>query len=189
MNPEGIKRVLRLELQTRESPVDQRRFNLSNNPYGPASKPGDRFLGGNAGMWTSSLICPAWSEWLSHVRDAGADDREKRPWMERLCIHEVKEGLNIIEIDSLQDWETLVQTFPDNRSPNPVIPKNEIKPSPDFETIGRAGYDAIHVTQRGAVETRDVNGWDCESTLWLSLTNDPLKFSKCVTPVSPSTLP
>jgi hypothetical protein len=189
MNADGIKTVLTLGMQTRETPVDHRRFNLSNNPYCPASKPGDCVLGGNAGMWTSSLICPAWSEWLSHVRDAVADEREKRHWMERLCIHEVKEGLNIIEIDSLQDWETLVKIFPDNRSPNPATPKNEIKPCPDFETIGRAGYDAIHVTQRGAAETRDVNGWDCESTLWVSLTKNPMRFRNCVTPVSPSTLP
>jgi hypothetical protein len=42
-------------MQTRETPVDHWRFNLSNNPYCPASKPGDHGLGGNAGMWTSSL--------------------------------------------------------------------------------------------------------------------------------------
>jgi hypothetical protein len=126
MNADGIKTVLRLGMQTRETPVDHWRFNLSNNPYCPASKPGDHGLGGNAGMWTSSLICPAWSEWLSYVRDAVDDEREKQRWMGRLCIHEVKEGLNIIVIDSLQDWETLVKTFPDNRSPNPAIPKTEM---------------------------------------------------------------
>jgi hypothetical protein len=189
MNADEIKTVLRLEMQTRETPVDHRRFNLSNNPYRPAPKPGDCMLGGNAGMWTSSLICPAWSEWLSHVRDAVADEREKRHWMARLCIHEVKEGLNIIEIDLLQDWQMLVKTFPDNRGPDSPIPKNEIIPCPDFEAIGLAGYDAIHLTKRGAVETRYVNGWDCESTLWVSLTRNPLRLKNCLTPVSPSTLP
>jgi len=188
MNAGGIKTVSTLGTQTRETPVDPQRFKLSNNPFWPTPKPGNCVLGGNAGMWTSSLICPAWSEWLSHVR-AVPDEQEKGRWMERLCIHEVKEGLSIVEIDSLKDWETLVKIFPDNRSPNPAFPNNEIKPCPDFEAIGSAGYDAIHLTQRGAMETRGVNGWDCESTLWVSLTKKPLRFVDCVAPVSPGTRP
>ena len=69
---------------------------------------------------------------------------------------------NILVIDSKENLDLL--PWVDNDRFNCFI---------SFETLVKAGYDAIHLTGRGEDETRycfpkSLSGWDCESVLVLN---------------------
>jgi hypothetical protein len=173
-----------LPLQVRHNrirlPKFQRIRNLAEG-WGPISvKPG------RTGMWTSSYtpenpegICD-WLRWCV--------DNEFYTWRWRWAyVYEVARPLRIVEIDSQEDLHALNDEFgvPDEISVlcHADNPHHPIHRWPNWERLAQH-FDAIHLTENGQWATRlppggdNLFGWDCESTLWLRLHRNTLRFVK-----------
>lgn len=117
------------------------------------------------GLWTSTLrddgLC-AWIQWL----DTGSWNP---PDETRVFALEPDPDADVVEIASVDDLERLNDQF--SRSSAPGSCRQHPFAPLDFEEIAEE-YDAIHLTERGQLETRlswpGLYGWDCESTCWLS---------------------
>jgi hypothetical protein len=97
--------------------------------------------------------------------------------------------VRVVEIDSQEDLHALNDEF---GVPDPVSLEchqkrrsHPVKRWPNWERLARH-FDAVHLTEKGQWDTRlppsgdNLYGWDCESTLWLRLHRNTLRFVKKV---------
>ncbi len=173
-----IRVVDTLPLQVRHNRVHLPKFNPIRNAcegWGTISvKPGW------SGMWTSTYtpenpdgICD-WARWCNI--------EGFREWQWRTgYVYEVRRGLRIIEIDSLRDLLALLDEY---GLPDPISMMRPIRFFPNWERLARK-FDAVHLTEQGQWDTRmtrphSLYGWDSESTLWLRLHRNTLRYVKKV---------
>lgn len=118
------------------------------------------------GFWTSTYRedthDSAWVEWCS---DTNFGDVHNSNWFLLTPSPETR----IYTIDSLQDLNQCLQQY--GGYPYPELRKiwGGMK-FIDFERLAKE-YDCINLTERGNAQTHlsypnNLNGWDCESTLW-----------------------
>ena len=133
------------------------------------------------GLWTSSFDIEYKSGWVS-FRESHNFDIPTQKWRGFVLIP--KRKVRIYVIDSYDDLKRLVNKYP--HQPYKGLPFRYLQDVvfPDYEAISK-DYDAIHLTNRGEYQTRNMTyggahlyGWDFESTLW---------FRDCFTRVTRTT--
>lgn len=112
------------------------------------------------GLWCSPVDSSfGWEDWCKteeYYQNNGLKDKFEFDIDER--------NSKILKIDSYTDLQK-IPSYIDNLMPWPLCIRL------DFETLKSQGYDAIYLTLRGLIETKnpfhDPNlcGWDCESIL------------------------
>jgi len=129
-------------------------------PIEPLDRPRFKPRGG---LWTSTHT-PAdvhlsdWSRWCHD---------EMPEWLHHRIAWKLQpRAARLIVIDTLADLVSVVRQFPavDRRY-------SDRAEHPDWHAIAGAGYDGVHLTEKGQWRTRmsmpeNLYGWDCESTLW-----------------------
>lgn len=141
------------------------------------------------GIWTSSYTPDnpeGASDWLRWCK---AEDFCLEMWRNGY-VYEVAKNLKIVEIDSLDDLMHLNDVFGvEDESTKmlhakyPEYKDRRINRWPNWEKLAKH-FDAVHLTEKGQWETRmppegdNLYGWDCESTLWLRLHRNTMKFVK-----------
>jgi hypothetical protein len=95
-------------------------------------------------------------------------------------VYQPRKNLRIVEIDGLNDLLAVLDEFGtvDSRMAQLGFPRRY----PNWQEMAKH-FDAIHLTEKGQWETRfsrpnDLYGWDTESTLFLRLHRNTLKFVK-----------
>jgi len=121
------------------------------------------------GLWTATVTGrnehghPVDSGWLEYRRDEMADDITGTLLTEILPQRDAR----ILLIDDQQHLIDLVSAFPAHYR------WNSDEQYPDWVGLAAAGWDAVHLTDRGQWKTRipdtgpNLYGWDIESVLWL----------------------
>lgn len=111
------------------------------------------------GFWTSTLNLQTGSDWVhwQHCEQWYASH------LEDLYLVVVQGHPRVYTIDSVQDMDGLFAKYPLDQYGCGI-------PGIDYTRVAR-DYDAVHITARGQEVTRhtfprNLNGWDCESTLW-----------------------
>ena len=121
----------------------------------------------NGGFWTSSWREDTQdSDWVEWCRSEAFDTVEERNWWLLTPHPECK----IYTIDSLADFNRCLTEY---GYPAKIASLDLIfagKRVIDFEKLALE-FDGLHLTERGNAQTHlsypnDLNGWDCESTLW-----------------------
>lgn len=119
------------------------------------------------GLWTSTYLGPEdGSDWVRWCRGEQFDSPDTSAWYALTP----RKGLRIIKIDSEADLRRVIDAYPAPMPADwPDILREDAKIN--YEAVAAAGWDAVHLTERGQWRTRfsrpGLYGWDCESTLWL----------------------
>lgn len=136
------------------------------NPVDPPHKP----LTG--GLWTSTYCPEMGSDWIKFALRILPGRVQK----ENLWLLTPKPDANVFTIDSLLDLQRLVAQYEARDHPFKELGVKFFALI-DFEALAAAGYDAIHLTKRGQIQTHmtllfgsdlpTLYGWDVECTYWL----------------------
>lgn len=115
------------------------------------------------GLWTSTLVGEAASDWLRWCEQEDLDD----PKTIGLWMLTPKANARILRIDSYEDLQRVLSAYPHH--PYPYLPDDRVIA---FDRVMADGWDGIHLTEEGQWKTRlshpdNLYGWDCESTVWL----------------------
>ena len=131
----------------------------------PEIKPveNESFVKPRYGLWTSTYrphnkYASAWVEWCV---------TEMPKWIKNkpAILLEVKDYIKVFEIDTQHQLQELYALFPSKLGFKTYSLKFI-----DWERVAKY-YDGVHLTEAGQWRTRyskpiNLNGWDCESTLW-----------------------
>jgi len=122
-----------------------------------------RFIKPKWGFWTSTYDAErqssAWVDWCL-AEEFG--DVTRGSWF----VLTPDPAAHVFVIDTLPDLRYLVEHYFDPEA----LPYMRFITCLDFECLSQ-DFDAIHLTEAGQWATRhsqphDLNGWDCECTLW-----------------------
>lgn len=138
------------------------------------------------GLWTSTWT-PNRSFACDWMRFCMMEDFNVASWRYG-HVYAVREGLRIVEIDSLEDLHAVLNVYGEadeialRMLREGAIGSRQLRLYPNWEKMAMH-FDAVHLTERGQWATRlthphSLYGWDSESTLWLRLNRNTLKFVK-----------
>lgn len=118
------------------------------------------------GLWTSTwreeTQDSAWVEWCRW-------ENFGEPYKQNWFLLTPKDNVKLYTIDGLNDLHRLLREY---RWDQPKWKEYGFRRTAiDFEKLA-LDYDGIWLTEKGNTETHlsypeDLNGWDCESTMWL----------------------
>lgn len=136
-----------------EDPFDPARFAPIRQSHLPVKPSG--------GLWTAPVVRSDATAWTMYWSDEDEDDAPTSP------IYQVipDPDAAVFAIDDVDDLLELERAFP-----APETPHFSAWASVDWEAASEK-IDAVWLTERGQWRTRfsspGLNGWDCETVLWL----------------------